>query len=49
MDIAVDAHANVYGRVPGRRAATAATAPALMVSAHTDTVFPMETDTRGAY
>lgn len=38
-DIHVDARYNVYGRLPGRRAR-----PALLVSAHTDTVFPLETD-----
>ena len=32
---------NVYGRVPGLQAG-----PALLVSAHTDTVFPRETDLR---
>ncbi|MFN8449302.1 MAG: M20/M25/M40 family metallo-hydrolase [Anaerolineae bacterium] len=31
---------NVYGRLPGRRSS----APAVMVSAHTDTVFPEATD-----
>lgn len=38
-DISVDARYNVYGRLPGRRPHSA-----LMVSAHTDTVFPLETD-----
>lgn len=38
-DIRIDARHNVYARLPGRR-----TYPALMVSAHTDTVFPLETD-----
>jgi acetylornithine deacetylase/succinyl-diaminopimelate desuccinylase-like protein len=38
-DVSIDAHRNVYGRIPGRQPG-----PALMVSAHTDTVFPMETD-----
>ncbi|MEZ4717624.1 MAG: M20/M25/M40 family metallo-hydrolase [Caldilineaceae bacterium] len=39
-DVHVDAHRNVHARVPGRDA----TAPALLVSAHTDTVFPAHTD-----
>ena len=39
-DVHVDAHRNVHARVPGRDAA----APALLVSAHTDTVFPAHTD-----
>jgi acetylornithine deacetylase/succinyl-diaminopimelate desuccinylase-like protein len=38
-DVAVDDRANVYGRVAGATAQ-----PALLVSAHTDTVFPHETD-----
>ena len=38
-DISIDARHNVYARLPGQR-----TRPALMVSAHTDTVFPLETD-----
>lgn len=38
-DVVVDEHHNVYARIPGRQAT-----PALMVSAHTDTVFPAETD-----
>jgi len=38
-DISVDARNNVYARLPGRRSY-----PALLVSAHTDTVFPRETD-----
>lgn len=38
-DIAIDDRANVYARLPGQTAT-----PALMVSAHTDTVFPIETD-----
>lgn len=38
-DVMVDAQRNVYARIPGRR-----TQPALLVSAHTDTVFPLETD-----
>ncbi len=37
-DIFIDARNNVYGRLPGRRSY-----PALLVSAHTDTVFPIET------
>ncbi len=40
-DVARDELGNVYGRVPG-----AQTKPALLVSAHTDTVFPIETDLR---
>jgi len=39
LDISIDEVANVYGRVAG-----VADAPALLVSAHTDTVFPLETD-----
>ena len=39
-DVHVDAQRNVFARVPGRDA----TAPALLVSAHTDTVFPAHTD-----
>lgn len=38
-DISVDARNNVYARLPGRRSY-----PALLISAHTDTVFPIETD-----
>lgn len=38
-DIHIDARHNVYARLPGRLAQ-----PALLVSAHTDTVFPVETD-----
>ncbi len=38
-DVDQDALYNVYARVPGRREA-----PALLVSAHTDTVFPANTD-----
>lgn len=38
-DIAQDDALNVYARIPGKQAA-----PALLVSAHTDTVFPIETD-----
>jgi tripeptide aminopeptidase len=39
LDVAVDASHNVYARWPGRLAK-----PALLVSAHTDTVFPAETN-----
>src|SRR5690606_13753976 len=39
-DIQRDAVFNVYGRLPGSNAAL----PAVMVSAHTDTVFPQESD-----
>ena len=39
MDVAIDERANVYGRIAGATAE-----PALLVSAHTDTVFPQETD-----
>lgn len=39
-DIHVDALHNVYSRLPGRDSAR----PALLISAHTDTVFPIETD-----
>lgn len=38
-DVAQDELANVYGRLPGKNSQ-----PSLMVSAHTDTVFPAETD-----
>ncbi len=40
-DVERDELDNVYGRVPGLQAR-----PALLVSAHTDTVFPRETDLR---
>ena len=40
-DVERDELGNVYGRVPGVQAQ-----PALLVSAHTDTVFPHETDLR---
>jgi len=39
-DVARDAEHNVYGRWPGADTA----APALLISAHTDTVFPVATD-----
>ncbi len=42
-DVARDRLGNVYGRVRGRRPQGR---PALLVSAHTDTVFPPETDLR---
>ncbi len=42
-DVARDRLGNVYGRVHGPRAQDQ---PALLVSAHTDTVFPTETDLR---
>ena len=42
-DVARDALGNVYGRVRGPRPQAQ---PALLVSAHTDTVFPPETDLR---
>ena len=38
-DVAIDEHHNVYGCVPGT-----GTGPAVLVTAHTDTVFPQETD-----
>ncbi len=38
-DVVQDGFNNVYARLPGR-----STGPALMISAHTDTVFPAETD-----
>lgn len=38
-DVDMDERANVYGRIPGEQST-----PALLVSAHTDTVFPIETD-----
>ena len=40
-DVQQDAVANVYARIPGKRRG-----PALLVSAHTDTVFPATTDLR---
>jgi len=40
QNVAQDELFNVYARVPGRDSSL----PALMVSAHTDTVFPAETD-----
>ena len=40
LDVSQDALDNVYGRFPGADPA----APALLVCAHTDTVFPAETD-----
>jgi len=39
-DVASDELSNVYARLPGRNAL----APALLISAHTDTVFPADTD-----
>lgn len=39
-DTDIDAVSNVYGRMPGRNPL----APALMISAHTDTVFSRDTD-----
>lgn len=39
IDVSQDAVYNVYARIPGEAAS-----PLLMVSAHTDTVFPQETD-----
>ncbi|MBX3012631.1 MAG: M20/M25/M40 family metallo-hydrolase [Caldilineaceae bacterium] len=38
-DIAIDAEQNVYARLPGQHRQ-----PAVLVTAHTDTVFPQETD-----
>jgi acetylornithine deacetylase/succinyl-diaminopimelate desuccinylase-like protein len=38
-EVESDSFRNVYARIPGRQRR-----PALMVSAHTDTVFPMEVD-----
>jgi acetylornithine deacetylase/succinyl-diaminopimelate desuccinylase-like protein len=38
-DVQLDELPNVYARIPGARQA-----PTLLVSAHTDTVFPLETD-----
>jgi tripeptide aminopeptidase len=43
-DVACDAIGNVYARRPGQRHS-----PALLVSAHLDTVFPRETDLRLRY
>jgi acetylornithine deacetylase/succinyl-diaminopimelate desuccinylase-like protein len=42
-DVVQDDLANVYARLPARNAQPGGT-PALLVSAHTDTVFPAETD-----
>ncbi len=42
-DIVRDEALNVYARVPGRQP-DRQSSPALLVSAHTDTVFPQETD-----
>lgn len=39
VDVALDDRLNVYARLPGQRSQ-----PALMISAHTDTVFPLDTD-----
>lgn len=39
LDVEMDSNANVYGRLRGAKGH-----PALMVSAHLDTVFPIETD-----
>ena len=44
-EVHTDALHNVYGRWPG----TQAHAPALLISAHTDTVFPAETDLKVRY
>lgn len=41
-DVDLDEMANVYGRLPGKQADT--TGSAVMIVAHTDTVFPEETD-----
>lgn len=38
-DVLMDTQHNVYARIPGQRTKTA-----LLLSAHTDTVFPLETD-----
>ncbi|MEZ4861436.1 MAG: M20/M25/M40 family metallo-hydrolase [Caldilineaceae bacterium] len=38
-EVSTDGQRNVYARIPGQRAT-----PALFVSAHTDTVFPLATD-----
>ena len=38
-DVDQDDERNVYGRIPGQKPG-----PALMISAHTDTVFPLSTD-----
>jgi tripeptide aminopeptidase len=40
QDIEIDEVSNAYGRWPG----TDSTRPALLVAAHTDTVFPLDTD-----
>lgn len=40
-DVSIDSLGNVYGRLPGT-----GTAPALVISAHLDTVFPESTDLR---
>ncbi len=41
-DVEIDALDNVYGRLPGVESG----APALLICAHTDTVFPADTDLR---
>lgn len=43
-DVSIDTLGNVYGRLPGT-----GTAPALVISAHLDTVFPESTDLRVTY
>ena len=45
-DVSIDEAPNVYGRVPGaiRSNGRASEAPAVMLSAHLDTVFPAEVD-----
>lgn len=43
-DVYQDELHNTYGRIPGRTTERTTNAPALMISAHIDTVFPFETD-----
>lgn len=45
-DVSVDALFNVYGRVSGGAMDEAAEKPAVLVTAHTDTVFDVDTDLR---
>ncbi|MEM7112799.1 MAG: M20/M25/M40 family metallo-hydrolase [Chloroflexota bacterium] len=43
-DVEQDKLHNVYGRFPGRRSGAKTSLPPVIISAHTDTVFPIETD-----
>jgi tripeptide aminopeptidase len=44
VDVEIDALYNVYGRLPGVNHSL----PGIMISAHTDTVFPQETDLKSS-